>query len=103
MKALGIKDCHIQMERLSVEIQYDHSRSSPIAACTGAFNAENVPILRGLTALSAGYLTRRSYTITLEKNNLDLLEKLVAAGLGNGAHSVASFRVDRHSDTRSRR
>ena len=33
----------------------------------------------------AGYVTRRSYTITLEKNNLDLLEKLIAAALNNGA------------------
>lgn len=83
MKALGIKDCHIQMERLSVEIQYDHSHHSPIAACTGAL--ERSDSTRAHRSF-AGYLTRRSYTITLEKNNLDLLEKLVAAGLGNGAY-----------------
>lgn len=85
VKSFGIKDCHIQMQTLSVDIQYDHSRSAPVATCNGACDTSNGMFHSTLCSPPPGYITRRAYVITLEKNNLDLLEKVIAAGLTNGA------------------
>lgn len=72
VKALGIEEKYIQADRMHVEIQYDETRSS--------FRV-NRPI--------AGYVTRRSYNITLK--DVKKFEKLVDTVLKSGANQFTGF------------
>ena len=69
IKAVGVEDKHVQTDRVQIEIRYKQGSHPTLGI--------------------EGYFARRSYSVTLK--DVKLLEKLIDAGLKNGANQLMGF------------